>query len=144
MQVSRLEEILIKEDLLVDNTLVKSNRELDLKEREDITDAVDFISYSREGEKPDWFIKDLNSDTVFEDSFGFKKAYKIEEYPGQSEYFSTNLTLATQSIDISDYNLSINVGANERDRTTTIFENKGNKYELIWDSMGKGIPKKGG
>ena len=141
MQVSRLEEMLIKEDLLVDNTLVKSDRELDLKEREDITDAVDFISYSREGEKPDWFIKDLNSDTVFEDSFGFKKAYKIEEYPGQSEYFSTNLTLATQSIDISEYNLSINVGANERDRTTTIFEDKDNKYELIWDSMEKGIPK---
>ncbi len=139
MQINRLEEILIKEDLLVNNTIIKSEREIDLIKREDITDAVDFISYSREGEKPDWFIKDLNSDTVFENSFGFKKAYRIEEYPGQSEYFSTNLTLATQSIDISDYNLSINIGFNERARI--FFENKGKEHEIIWDSSDKGIPK---
>lgn len=141
MQINRLEEILIKEDLLVNNELVRSDQVIDKKERMDITDAVDFISYSRDGEKPVWFVRDLTSDTIFEDTFGFKKEYYFEDYPGGTKYYSTNVVLSTQAIDISDYKLSINIGFNEKDMATTFFEKDGNKYEINWNYMEKGIPK---
>ena len=140
MQISRLEKILVQEEFLVDNKIIKSDKEIEKIQKINITDAVEFISYTREGEKPIWFKDDLNSDKIFEDTFGFKKLYIIEDYPTGSEYYSSNLTIATQTIDISDYELSINIGFNERDKTVTLFEHKNKTYELTWDSVDRGIP----
>lgn len=141
IQINGLEKMLIKEELLVENTLVKREGEIDEKSKIYITEAVDFISYSREGEKPEWFADDLSNDNVFEDVFGFKKTYNYEFYPGQGEYFSTNISLTTQAIDISDYDLSINIGYNKNDKTSSSFIKDGKQFEIEWDSMGRDIPK---
>lgn len=140
IQINRLEAILIEEEILVNNEIVKTDQDLDKEEKVNITDAVDFISYNREGEKPEWFIKDLNNETVFNNTFGFKKTYDYEDYPGSAKYYSTNVVLATQVIDISDYKLSVSIG-NAKDKSSTYFEKDGENYEMTWDSMEKGIPK---
>ncbi|MDY0236235.1 MAG: DUF4153 domain-containing protein [Gudongella sp.] len=140
-QINRVEKILIQENLLIDGRIVVKEQEIDKIKRENITDAVDFIAYSRDGQKPSWFKEELSNEAVFKDTFGFQKVYRVEDYPGQSEYFSTNLILTTQAIDISDYDVSINIGFNEKDKSSIFFEKNGIDYEIIWDLMENGIPK---
>jgi hypothetical protein len=140
-QINRVEKILIAEELLVDGKIQAKEEEIDKVSRESITDAIDFISFSRDGEKPKWFKENLSSESVFKDTFGFSKTYIYEDYPGQNKYFSTNVVLTTEAVDISEYNLSVNIGFNEKDKTTAIFKNDGKSYEVNWDTIDRGIPK---
>ncbi len=138
-QVKRLEEILIDEGILVNDNIVIADKEVERVKKGEITDAVDFISYSEKSNTPNWFKKDLNDDKIFKNTFGFEKTYGIYEEP--LEYSSTNLRLKTEAIDISEYDLSLNMNVNDKTNTSTSFEGKNGNYELMWENESTGIPK---
>ena len=141
-QVNRLERILIEQGLLVNDNIVTTDKEVEYVKRGEITDAVDFISYSEKTNKPKWFKKDLNQDITFKDTFGFEKTYGV--YPEPSDYNSTNLRLKTKVIDINGYSLSLNVMINEKTGTLenyNTFQGKKGNYEITMVNDSSGIPK---
>lgn len=140
LQINRLERVLIREELLVDNNIITRDKEIDEESRISITNAVEFIGYSRDGDKPTWFKEDLNNDLVFEKTFGFKKVYSYDDYDGPYNYYSTNLTLGTQIIDVSNYDLAIKIGLNKKDSSTSLFKLNGKDYELTYKTIEKGLP----
>ena len=138
-QIKRLEKTLIYEGLLVNDNIIAADKEIEYVKRGEITDAVDFISYSEKLNTPNWFKKDLNDGKVFKDTFGFEKTYGV--YPDPLENSSTNLRLKTEVIDISDYSLSLNMLAYEKMGTFETFEGKSGTYEIRWSNESTGIPK---
>ena len=136
-QVGRLEKRLIAEQLLVGGQLIAAEGEIDYIRRGEITDAVDFISYSEKPNKPTWFKEDLSDGTIFKDSFGFEKTYGL--YDDELEYRSTNFRLEATVIDISDYALSLNLNDYQEDRIE--FEREDGGYEIIFSNQYKGIPE---
>lgn len=138
-QVKRLEDRLISEGLLVKDKLIPANNEIDYVKRGEITDAVDFLSYSEKTNTPSWFHKSLNEEKVFKDSFGFEKTYGL--YPDGNEYRSTNIRLESDIIDIRDYSFSLNMIANEKIDTGISFEGKGGNYEVLWFNEESGLPR---
>ena len=138
-QVKRLEKILIDQELLLDDTIIAKDKEVEYIKRGEITDAVDFISYSEKLNTPNWFKKDLNDEKVFKDTFGFEKTYGV--YPDQSEYSSTNFTLMTDAIDISDYSLSLNKNLIETTDGFNTFQGENGSYEIRVSNESIGIPK---
>ncbi len=138
-QVKRLEKTLISEGLLEGDKLVATSREVELVKRGEITDAVDFISYSEKTNTPVWFTKSLNEEKAFKDSFGFEKTYGI--YPEDQDYTSSNVNLETQVIDVSGYSLSLNMITNEKENSGVVFEGKAGSYEVMWVNEEFGVPK---
>lgn len=138
-QVKRLEKTLINQEFLISNEIIAKDGEIEYVTRGEITDAVDFISYSDKLNKPTWFKKDLNHERVFKDAFGFEKTYGV--YPDQSEYSSMRLRLEADVIDISDYSLSLNMNSNERTDGFTVFEGENGNYEIMLSNQSTGIPK---
>ena len=138
-QVKRLEKILISQELLINDQIKAGNKEIEYVKRGEITDAVDFISYSEKTNAPKWFKKDLNDENVFEATFGFKKTYGL--YPDPSDYSSISFRLKTEAIDISDYALSLNMIANEETDKFNTFEGKNGIYEIILSSESAEAPK---
>ncbi len=137
-QLSRLEQILIEEEILIDNRIVAKNEELEYIKRGEITDAVDFISYSEKTSTPDWFKKDLSDEKVFKDTFGFEKTYGV--YEEDEEYSSSNFRLNTDVIDISDYSLSLNIDLNEEIDSIKSFKGENGEYSIETKNNAKGIP----
>lgn len=138
-QVKRLEKILINQEMLVNNTIIAKDREIEQLTKGEITDAVDFISYSDKLNTPDWFKKDLNDGDVFKDTFGFEKTYGL--YPEESGYNSTNIRLITDVIDISDYSLSLNTEFKRETEPFDVFPGENGNYEIMLSNEPGGIPK---
>lgn len=138
-QVKRLEETLKEEEILVNNEIIAKDEGVEKLKRGEITDAVDFISYSEKSNKPNWFKKDLNDNRVFKQTFGFEKTYGL--YPEDSDYSSINVRLITDIIDISDYSLSLNKELNDMTDSFTVFESDKGSYEIIFLRESNGVPK---
>lgn len=138
-QVKRLEKILVNQELLVNDKIIAKDKEIEYVKRGEITDAVDFISYSEKQNTPNWFKKNLNDDKVFKDTFGFEKTYGV--YPDPSEHNATNFRLETDAIDISDYSLALKILPNEKLDTVNTFEGKNGRYEIMISSEVAGVPK---
>ncbi|HHX60697.1 MAG TPA: DUF4153 domain-containing protein, partial [Epulopiscium sp.] len=138
-QVRRLEKTLISQGILVNNNIMAKDGEIENTIKGEITDAVDFISYAEKTNTPSWFKEDLNEEKVFKEAFGFEKTYGL--YPDESEYISMNIKLMTKMIDISDYSLSINTDASERNNGVNTFQGENGKYEVFISNGSRGIPK---
>ncbi len=138
-QVKRLEKILINQELLINNHIITKDGEIEYVTRGEITDAVDFISYSEKLNTPSWFKKDLNDAEVFKDTFGFEKTYGI--YPDQSDYSSTNFRLKVDMIDISDYSLSLSMNLYGNADYFKEFSGENGNYEIMVSNDSEGIPK---
>lgn len=138
-QIKRLEKILTDQEFLINDHIVAKDGEVERLTRGEITNTVDFISYSEKSNKPNWFKKDLNNDQIFKETFGFEKTYGL--YPDQSEYSSTNFKLMSDIIDISDYSLSLKINSNEAEDHFTIFQGEDGSYEIALSNRFTGIPK---
>ena len=137
-QVKRLEKILVGQELLVNNELIAKDGEIEQVKRGEITDAVDFISYSDKANKPGWFKENLSDDKIFKDTFGFEKTYGL--YPEESDYSSINLRLKTDLVDISAYSMSLNTSLKKTD-AFSLFEAEAGTYEIMVSNDDMGIPR---
>ncbi len=135
-QVKRLEQILIREEILIDGHIIMKDKEIEYITRGEITDAVDFISYSEKLNTPNWFKEDLDDWEVFKETFGFEKTYGL--YLDDSENYSINYRLESNVIDVSDYSLSLNL--NEHVDNFIEFENEGKTYQIEVLNKFEGVP----
>ena len=138
-QVGRLEKTLKEKDLLIDNSIVKANKNIDETAKYEITDAVRFIVYSEKTNKPVWFVDNLNDDTIFKNTFGFDMTYGIHTEP--NDYFWYTLTLKPTTVDISDYSISLNTNTEVNINNITRFDGPSGQYEVIWETEGRKTPK---
>lgn len=138
-QIKRLEKTLTGQGFLINDHIVAKDGEVEGVTRDEITNAVDFISYSEKLNKPNWFKKDLNNDQVFKETFGFEKTYGL--YEDESQYNSTNFRLTSDIIDISDYSLSLNTNLNEGQDHFAMFQRESGNYEIALSNRFTGIPK---
>ncbi len=137
-QIERLEDLLVDQEMLA-NDKILAKTDIDYEKKAEITDAVDFISYSEKENTPSWFKGGYEDSTVFKDSFGFEKTYGL--YEDQWEYMTINFSLETDLIDISEYSLSMIIrGAEGRDITNS-FQVQDKDYEIIISTEERGIPK---
>ena len=134
-QVARLEERLIREGLLVAGDIVKADEEVEREVKGKITDGVDFISRSEKTNTPAWFKDDLIDGEVFKNTFGFEKTYGI--YPEMSDYKATGLMLKIDYIDISDYDLSLNLERKDKFENSVEFEGKDGNYQITWTDISR-------
>lgn len=133
-QVNRLESLLISEELLVDDMIIAKDGETEHAKKAQITSAVDFISYSDNSNLPVWYKKDLNDYTIFQATFGFEKTYRSE--PNESDESSIDFQLMADTIDISDYSVSLNTDSHEIDHYNVFGD-----YQIIVSEEDKGIAK---
>ena len=105
-QTTRLEKMLVSQNMLVDGKLVPASAEPSEKIREGITDAVNFLAYSTDAELPVWFEKNFANGEVFKNKFGFKQTWpKDDSFYGTMNrvYLSTSLYLSATPMDIKGY-----------------------------------------
>lgn len=138
-QVKRLETLLIEQELLVNDSIVAGDEEIEYIKRGEITDAVDFISNSEKTNTPPWFNNKLYENDFFKDAFGFEKTYGL--YSDPEEYMYSSYRLETGVIDISDYNLSLNMLIEEDFQSVHKFEGEKGIYEISLENESSGIPK---
>lgn len=138
-QVNRLEKILENEELLINENILVTNKEVEYVKRGEITDAVDFISYSEKENTPIWFKKDLNDEKIFKDTFGFEKTYGLYEDP--LDYKSMNFILKGDEIDISDYSSSLRMLPNYNSDKLNLLEGQSGAYKISTYNDSMGIPK---
>jgi hypothetical protein len=143
MQVGRLEKILVKEDILVNNQLIPATTEPELTVRESITDAVGFLAYAEDAELPVWFDEDLGESDVFKSKFGFEQAWPKTDFEGENRgYMGLSLMMPSEAIDISGYEwmLTIREEYRQNSESVTLETNKGT-YEFYWNNnLPNGIP----
>ena len=137
-QSNRLNKLLTSENMLVDNQIVAATTLPDIKIREAITDAVDYLAYADDAKLPSWFDKTIAQSTNFEQTMGFQQVWSTTDaYPdGNSDYMSTNLSLKAEPVDISGYRWAINPQQGD----ITLIGEKGS-YDIYWDiPADNGIP----
>ena len=142
-QVNRLEKLLIKENMIKDDTIVPAEEEPAIEVRVAITEAVDYLSYQNDANLPAWFDKDLINYNHFSEVFGFEEVWTDINYEGQpSEYKGINLYLPVGSIDISEYKFAINLRDQfEKGSAFTTAEGEKGTYKIYWESnYGNSIP----
>ncbi len=137
-QIDRLEKLLVSEGLLQDGMLVPSTGDPELAVRESITDAVNYLVYSRDAKLPAWLDKDLGNSIVFEEKLGFEQAWpKPEDNYGQGSgsYMATQLELTADALDISDYHWMVRLRP-EYEKAGEWLELTGDrgKYKIRWTS----------
>jgi hypothetical protein len=145
-QVSRLETLLTRNNILKDGTLTPAVIEPNEDTRIAVTDAVNFLAYKREAKLPAWFPKDFARDDVFKANVGFEPTWPKPDnlYPGQpSEVLGTYLNLPPGVLDISGYDWSANVRNFESKMGTSsvTFAGKKGQYQVLWESnMEQSLP----
>ena len=138
-QIKRLENLLVKEEILINGQIISIARDIDKLKKAEITDAVDFIADSDKKNIPNWFNREFKEEDKFKDTFGFEKTYGI--YEDSNEYTGQNFRLSTDVIDISDYSLTLNLDLNMIMEEGIKFQWENNNYEIIHSQTELGIPK---
>lgn len=137
-QIKRLEKLLIRQELLVNDHIMAKEGEVEHAVKAEITDAVNFIAYSEKRNTPSWFSEGLEEEKTFKETFGFNKTYGSDR--GEYDYSSANFRLETDVIDISDYSLSLNINAYEDIGVAKGFEGDKGTYEVTVSNDHRGIP----
>ncbi len=100
-QASRLEKLLLSQDILQGDQLVPAVKEPEQTVREQITDAVTYLSMAEDLRLPAWYDQHLNEPDTFKAKLGF--AQQWPGLSGDSSYASSNLVLPHEAVEISDY-----------------------------------------
>jgi hypothetical protein len=140
-QVSRLEKLLVSQNMLQDGKLAPAASEPDKAVREAITDAVSYLAYAQDAKLPSWFDKKLAEGDTFKKKLGFEQTWPETQYPGKGEYSGTYLNLPSSALDISGYRWAVNVNNEGKgDSTASVKGNKGT-YTIRWNmSQENGMP----
>lgn len=137
-QSNRLKDLLSAEGMFVNEEIVPAAQEPELSVRENITDAVEYLSYyTSDAKLPSWFDRNMVQPDVFLNTMGFEKVWpeRNDDYPGNTGYLSTMLFLNPAPVDISGYQWAINpqdeykTGQNK----VTLTGEKG-VYDIYWET----------
>lgn len=137
-QLNQLETVLINENILMNNKILKANDDISQETKVKITTSVNFLANSNK-DTPSWFYTNLDDYEVFRDTFGFDKTYNMINEP-TTEIYQT-LFLSNQEIDISEYDLLLIKYDQNEDNVKREFEFKGDKYLITWKNDDKNIPE---
>ena len=105
-QTTRLEKLLVSQNMLIEGKLVPASTEPPETIREGITDAVNFLAYATDAELPVWFEKNFANGEVFKNKFGFKQTWPQDDsfYGTMNRvYLNTSLYLSATPMDIKGY-----------------------------------------
>jgi len=140
-QVSRLEKLLVSQNMLQDGKLVPAAAEPDKSVRESITDAVNYLAYAQDAKLPAWFDKKLSEGDTFRKELGFDQTWPETEYPGKGEYSGTYLNLPSGPMDVRGYRWVVNINNEGKgDSAATVKGNRGT-YTIRWTmSQQNGMP----
>ena len=146
-QLSRLEGLLVSENLLQGDQLVPATEVPERPVREAITDAVTYLAYAEGAKLPVWFDEKLAQPAQFESKFGFEQIWPepediYGEYP--QEVMNVALMLENGAFEIKDYRWAIrlqNYEGKYGGAATTMVEGERGTYEIDWitDEM-SGMP----
>lgn len=132
-QISRVEALLIGENMLKDDKLIPAAREPELAVRESITDGINYLSYSESAKLPAWFDKKFAQGNTFKETFGFEQVWPKPEYPEMGGYQGTSLMLPTGAVDISGYRWAVKLSEfKEGPQTTAVVEGEKGTYKITW------------
>lgn len=146
-QISRLENLLVSENILKDGQLVPATAEPDRTVREAITDSVTFLAYAENAKLPAWFSEELGQPDKFRTQLGFEQIWpEPEDYFGEApqEVMGVSLMLANGAFEIDDYRWAVklqNVEGKEPSSAVTVVEGDRGTYKINWivDTM-SGMP----
>ncbi|SCZ81783.1 DUF4153 domain-containing protein [Acidaminobacter hydrogenoformans] len=146
-QLSRLEGLLVSENLLQEDQLVPAAQEPERPVREAITDAVTYLAYVEGAKLPVWFDEKLAQPAQFKAQLGFEQIWPEPEdiygdYP--QEVMNVALMLENGAFEIEDYRWAIrlqNYEGKYGGAATTEVEGERGTYEIDWitDQM-SGMP----
>ena len=142
MQVSRLEKLLLQEDLLQNGELVAAVSLPEVKVRQAITDAVNFLAYANSDKLPVWFAANLSDSSVFKKKFGFEPAF-VSGVPASppTSYLSTSLAMSNEALDVSTYRWAILMQSGGKDSMTAVITGNRGNYLIQWSLEPKtGMP----
>ncbi|MCE5196507.1 MAG: DUF4153 domain-containing protein [Negativicutes bacterium] len=141
-QVNRLEKLLLQEDLLQNGELVAAVSLPEMKVRQAITDAVNFLAYTNSDQLPAWFARDLGDSAVFKQKLGFEPAFVSEGpvFPPVT-YLSTSLIMPNEALDVSAYRWAILMQSEGKDNMTAAVSGDRGNYFIQWSPEPKtGMP----
>lgn len=137
-QLSRLENLLISQNMLVDNQLKPAATTPELTVRESITDAVGYLAYAEAAKLPAWFDKGLGRNELFKDTFGFDQTWPEPDdlyATGPVGFMGTSLILPNGPIDISGYHWAIrlqNFEGNVKEQASALISGNKGQYQIDW------------
>jgi hypothetical protein len=110
-QVSRLENLLLSQNMFKEGLLVPAATEPGLTVRESITDAVNYLANAQDAKLPAWFDRNLRDSATFKAKLGFEQTWPKQEAPSGAgaENMFTSLISRPEAIDISDYDWAFNI-----------------------------------
>ena len=134
-QVNRLENMLVSEGILIENELVPTTTEPELRIKESITDAVNYLAYAEDAKLPDWFEKRLGEREVFKTKFGFEQTWPDKTFDDRyGDYMGISLRLPTEPINIMEYSWVVNMEEIYRQGETAVtIDGENGTYEIYWN-----------
>ena len=135
-QVDRLQKLLISQNMLKDNKIVRSETQPDQTTREAITDSVDFLINLPNVSYPQWLDKGALS-TSFNSVLGFARTYP-ETDPNQiPEQVGNYFNLIPQVIDITGYQWELGSSFQGIDFDLKQFTGNNGVYTIEWGGVDK-------
>ncbi|HWQ71939.1 MAG TPA: DUF4153 domain-containing protein [Desulfitobacteriaceae bacterium] len=145
-QVSRLENLLVSQGMLVGGQLIPAATVPEEAVRVSITDAVSHLTSAEDAKLPVWFDKHLGEYETFKAKLGFEQTWPQAEGPYENGPVSKgiSLVLPPEAIDISGYRWAFDLqNYAETEKGNAIITLNGNKglYRINWNmNMREGIP----
>ncbi len=139
-QMSRLERLLLSQDMLQNEQIVPGSEEIPENVREDISKTVDYLAFVPYAEYPEWFDKEALRTNDFERIMGFRNTVS---QPGYSDaYWNLQMIPNSQVIDVRDYQWNVLAGGRgDPFMDSATFTGEKGQYTVVWESDGKqGIP----
>ncbi len=142
LQKARLERVLISENILLNETIVPKNEDLDRDTKEYITGAVIFLGNSENASLPPWFNKKWSNSYDFKNDLGFDQTFPEDDYDYPGDYSRTALYLSDSAFSIKAYDWVIASQYNYREKNTEpTFAGSRGDYKVYWDyGTNTGIP----
>ncbi len=148
-QISRLEEVLIKNSLLVNGKIVKAKEEINKEELSDVKSIIEFLIQRRKLERiQPWFDADLNTVTSEKNQNRVKTRNSYQQQQGIIELMGLDIvnkesfkkkphidvrTKNTNEIDVKGYDRFIFYDTYSGDTVKKVFGDSASKTEIYFD-----------
>lgn len=135
-QTNRLQAVLIKNDMLLDNQITPASDNISEADKVVITDAVSVLQQYEDIENVAWFKDSFGSGRQFATVFGFDPVYE-NGGPGVIDSKYINLYLPAGYIDISEYRFGVSFSEMNDGQPVSLQSDKG-AYTITLSGMAYG------
>jgi len=134
-QLDRLETLLMSANMFDKGQIIPASEEVSSEAKEDITNAVLYITREEAPKLPEWFDPQLEEHAYFESTMGFEWTWPKMDYDSQDRRYGLNLQLSQGIVEIKGYDYAVSLnprGYMSEERGAIDLTGHNDTYTIEW------------